>query len=714
MAFDWENFKQSNVARIFVAYAVIVFASMQIFDYLLPIIEAPLWVAQTLTIILFLGFPISLLVGWATQIPGERKDANQSPDSSPSQRIPKSRLLIIGLFSSALFGFLGIVLMPFILDQSQDVANQEALPEPFAGANGSPKLDLFLGETSSHPRRGFRTEVSISPAGNLVTFLVNNSTSVDIFLRDLESRESPKLIASASRGGGVGRLQFSPDGEWVHYLDDGELRRVSISGGLSQKVHSSVSAMSGFALKGSDQLLFTDASGRLVNGSMTSSSVQIIDFEDSHLEWPSFLPHGKHALVTRVFEGDTSRSSNIELLNLEQLSTSVVVENGFNAKYVPTGHIVFARSSSLWAVPFDLSTLTIVGDQVPVILELETNGTEGTAVYSFSDSGRLIYLEGADVSGNIAGSRLSRIDRSGLIKDLTIPNSDFGQLNSSSSGDKLALTIYDGNESDIWVVDTELEALERRTFDGKSMRPVWSSEGNTLYYYSRGQGLNAVAADGTGRPITVFPTNLEVFPTSVSPDGDVVFSMGSPLELYSFSLNDGVDAEYAANLLEVSPVIHSWHGAQISPDGNWLAYASAETGERHVFVRPFPELGAGKWQASSEPGFMPLWSKNNSELFYWGEDHNQFAVDYELIDAGRGQSAIKFSSPDEVFSITGLRGNKNIKTWDVGANNEFFMLLFPEDKNLTPEQILENQTILTVVENWFNELHSLSPRKPED
>jgi hypothetical protein len=111
---------------------------------------------------------------------------------------------------------------------------------------------------------------------------------------------------------------------------------------------------------------------------------------------------------------------------------------------------------------------------------------------------------------------------------------------------------------------------------------------------------------------------------------------------------------------------------------------------------------------------MPLWSKNNSELFYWGEDHNQFAVDYELIDAGRGQPAIKFSSPDEVFSITGLRGNKNIKTWDVGANNEFFMLLFPEDKNLTPEQILENQTILTVVENWFDELHELSPHKTED
>ena len=64
MKFELEKFKQSNVARIFLAYAVVAFGMMQIFDYLLPIIEAPLWVAQTLTLLLFLGFPISLLVGW--------------------------------------------------------------------------------------------------------------------------------------------------------------------------------------------------------------------------------------------------------------------------------------------------------------------------------------------------------------------------------------------------------------------------------------------------------------------------------------------------------------------------------------------------------------------------------------------------------------------------------------------------------------------------
>ena len=77
MKFELEKFKQSNVARIFLAYAVVAFGMMQIFDYLLPIIEAPLWVAQTLTLLLFLGFPISLLVGWVTQRPVVSPDSEK-------------------------------------------------------------------------------------------------------------------------------------------------------------------------------------------------------------------------------------------------------------------------------------------------------------------------------------------------------------------------------------------------------------------------------------------------------------------------------------------------------------------------------------------------------------------------------------------------------------------------------------------------------------
>ena len=98
MSFDFERFKKSYVARIFVAYAVVVFASMQIFDYLLPIIEAPLWVAQTLTIILFLGFPISLLIGWATQRPTSDSSVDDNVPRNLGSTMTRQKIIIIVQF----------------------------------------------------------------------------------------------------------------------------------------------------------------------------------------------------------------------------------------------------------------------------------------------------------------------------------------------------------------------------------------------------------------------------------------------------------------------------------------------------------------------------------------------------------------------------------------------------------------------------------------
>lgn len=711
MTSDWDKFKQSNIARILIGYAVVVFAFMQIFDYLLPVIEAPLWVAQTLTLLLFLGFPVSLLVGWVTQNSATHSERRFSADESkPLYSMPRQKLVLIGVGSSVIFGFLGLVLMPYMLGRAQ-LPNEEGNfldGSSAAFSSLSPKLDLFLGETSTHPARGFRTEISLSPNGKMLAYLVNLPTSVETYIRDLESREPARLLTTANRGAGVGRLMFSPDGEWINYLDDAALVRVSVSGGTSQKIHNSISFMSGFSLFGSDQILFTDASRRLISGSIVSSTIQVFESEDSYLEWPSFMPGGTHALVTRVEKGGSAKDGAIEILNLETLETTAIIENAFNAKYVPTGHIVFARGSSLWAVPFNLSELSVVGDQVPVVLAMETNGNEGTAIYTFSETGRLIYLEGFDVSTEIAGSRISEVNREGIVRNLEIPNLDYGQVDISQNEGNLALTIYDGPESDIWIIDTEVETLERKTFDGKSLRPVWANE-EMIYYYSKGEGIKALAADGTGQSTIVFPTDVEALPTSVSSDGDIVFSMGSPLKLFSFNPTNLGSQEFLADELDITPIVHSWHGSQISPDGKWIAYASEETGERHVFVRPYPNLTQGKWQASAEPGFMPLWSKRNQELYYWSEDHRQYAIPYEIFNTNLDQEAMRFSSPNELFAIRGMRGNKLINTWATDPDSNFFMVLFPEEAIITAEQVLENQTILTVVENWFDELKELAP-----
>ena len=65
MPSQWERFKQSNIAKIVIGYSLVVWVLIQLIEAVLPTFETPLWVAQTLTFLLILGFPIALLVGWA-------------------------------------------------------------------------------------------------------------------------------------------------------------------------------------------------------------------------------------------------------------------------------------------------------------------------------------------------------------------------------------------------------------------------------------------------------------------------------------------------------------------------------------------------------------------------------------------------------------------------------------------------------------------------
>ena len=64
-----------------------------------------------------------------------------------------------------------------------------------------------------------------------------------------------------------------------------------------------------------------------------------------------------------------------------------------------------------------------------------------------------------------------------------------------------------------------------------------------------------------------------------------------------------------------------------SPDGRWLAYASAETGTSQIYVRPFPGPG-GKVPVSTGGGSFPIWSPNGRELFFSSLDQHIMAVDY--------------------------------------------------------------------------------------
>ncbi len=52
-----------------------------------------------------------------------------------------------------------------------------------------------------------------------------------------------------------------------------------------------------------------------------------------------------------------------------------------------------------------------------------------------------------------------------------------------------------------------------------------------------------------------------------------------------------------------------------SPDGRWITYQSDESGRNEIYVQSFPGTG-GKYQVSTEGGFLAVWAHDMTELFY--------------------------------------------------------------------------------------------------
>lgn len=61
---------------------------------------------------------------------------------------------------------------------------------------------------------------------------------------------------------------------------------------------------------------------------------------------------------------------------------------------------------------------------------------------------------------------------------------------------------------------------------------------------------------------------------------------------------------------------------RLSWDGRWIAYVGLDTGRPEIYVSPIdfrgeqPKIGTNKWQISTDGGNLPVWSRDDKELFF--------------------------------------------------------------------------------------------------
>ncbi len=357
--------------------------------------------------------------------------------------------------------------------------------------------------------------------------------------------------------------------------------------------------------------------------------------------WPHILPGGRAVLFTILTDARSSPTpsggtepsayepAQIAVLNLDTGEHTVLVPGGSNPHYSPTGHIVYGLDGTLWAVGFDRDRLALTTTPVPVQGNVNTKRS-GAANFGLSATGSIVYVPGTVRDATTTDLRLVWVDREGRGEPTAPEARAYGSLSVSPDGTRVAVKILGG---DLWIEDLVRGGPGTRlTFTpGRGRYPTWTSDGlRVAFRGGPGEALFWKAADGTGgvEPLTEYrPPRLgdasSLSPSASSPDGTaLVFGAGSdPGVLW-------LEGDRAPTLLWESPDFERDY--DLSPDGRWLAYQSAEParqggarrgqlGPMEVWVRPFPNVTDGVWQVSTNGGRWPLWNPQpdrGQKLFY--------------------------------------------------------------------------------------------------
>jgi len=562
-------------------------------------------------------------------------------------------------------------------------------PEPIT------RLALTLTEQLGSTRAGLNENVlALSPDGKRLVYVANDQ----LYLRPMDTLQASPIPGTEEALSAF----FSPDGQWVGFFTDSELKKVSISGGVPLTLYNAAGLRG--ASWGTDNTIVFGQIGaglsQVSDAGGTPKALTTLDSETGETghRHPQILPGGKAVLFT-LHSGGSLDHWQIVVQSLETGERRILVQ-GTHALYMPTGHLVYAQAGTpgtLLAVPFDLSRLEVTGAPVPIVEGVLQSATSGVAQFSFSNLGTLVYVPG---DTGPALSTLVWVDRRGNVEPLPAPPHPYRGPRLSPDGRRLAVTIQE-TKPDIWVYDIPRQTLTRLTFEGLNQQPQWTPDGKSVTWRSEREGVPGnlfwKLADGTGAVERLTTSEFRQNPSSWSPDGQFLAFHQRPSAGSSPTARDiwilplagegTPQSILQTQFNELAPVF--------SPDGRWLAYVSDESGRNEIYVRPFPKVEEGKWQISTDGGVELRWAANGRELFYRKESGNQMMVVDITTEPtfGAGTSKVLFEGSYQ-------RSAGGAAFYDVTPDGQRFLMI---------QARVQGAGQINVVLNWFEELKRLVP-----
>ena len=548
-----------------------------------------------------------------------------------------------------------------------------------------------------------RRAVALSPDGTRLAYAAVGG----MYLRSMSELE-PRAIPGTDT---AVNPAFSPDGQslafWVTGSSTG-IKRTAVSGGPAVPIFQTGLAPSGLSW-GNEGILFSQSGTTIMRGSPNDGKTEVLlDLSDSEdgAFGPQLLPDGDTLLFTIAKRTNVAINrwdeAQIVVQSLKTRVRKALIKGGTDARYVPTGHIVYMSGGTLFARPFDLPKLEVTGGAVSVVEGIRReNFPTDLAHYAFSNSGTLIYVPGPTLPGQ---QDLVLFDRRGIRKPLKLPAARYSYPRVSPDGKRVAFETDDGKLSVVSIYDLSgASAPSRLTYDGNNRFPIWSGDSLRVAFQSDREGDSAVwwqpADSGTAERLTRPDPGISHVPESWSPDGEVLLfsaTKDSISSLWTYWLRDRKATPFSDVKGSSLPT-----NATFSPDGHWVAYQFKEPGstgtEPVTHVEPFPPTGK---KNQIVQGGRPMWSRDGKELFFVPAPGRFMAVTV------RTAPSFTFTSPVAVPRgfVEALPANP--RTFDVLSDGRFVVVGTQGQSQSTP-----GPTQIHVVLNWFEELKRLVPTK---
>jgi len=529
---------------------------------------------------------------------------------------------------------------------------------------------------------GIQGLVFVSPDGQHLAYAAQPGDEARaIWIRTINGDNAQRL----SRTENASSLQWSPDSRYIAFIADGKLKTIDVNAGVPQIV-CDAPALRGFTWNRDGVMLLAKDNiiARVSDKGGEIRPITTLDTgrkEQAHVA-PIFLPDGNHFLYLIIGADAENAGFFVGSLDGGMRKRVLPLPNQLNGLAYVNGYLLLV-GGRLTAQRFNASTMTAEGD--PILL---ADGIEGS--FSVSNNGLLFYRKGSNAP---PAKQLIWFDRSGKQVGEVGASANYGNVELSPKGDRVAVDINTNGNRDLWVIDIARAVPSRITFENSpEWSPSWSSDESRLIFGSTrngGTGIYSKSSSGVGSTELVFSAEKNEVPVSWSLDGRyVVFSRQ----------HAGAAGAYDTWLLDLSgekkatPLVESPFDkvtARISPDGRWIAYATNDTGMYQIVVQSFPDPNGGRWQITAQGGVEPKWRHDSRELYYLAPDGKLMAVPLKT------DRTFEAGMPIPLFE-TPLQAGRSLSSrdrrYDVSPDGRFLIV--------TPMNTSGPQPIVAVV-NWM-------------